>query len=91
MDKEFEKFLSGFEEVLVIWEDSTAVSEWGESSMMKELKPSICVTKGFLVDKDDDKIIISSTLSPPNEHGDCTEVSFSCTIVIPVGCIKEIR
>jgi len=69
--------------VRIEWLDAKGVSsEWENRKKMKRLKPSKCVSVGFLVDDGEEFKTIAQTVEKDHILGRHT---------IPAGCIKKMR
>ena len=77
-----------YEKVIVVWQDiNSADDAWNTEDQLKNLKPAICNTIGYLYDDNANFIKMFATYSINDDDtldvGDC--------IVIPKGCIIKLE
>jgi hypothetical protein len=78
-----------YEKVLVVWEDiNSCDSAWNSESDLKDLKPAVCTTIGYLYEDNDNYIKTFATYSidPTTEEMDVGDA-----IVIPKGVIIKLE
>jgi len=75
-----------YQPVLVEWLDSTTLSKWGPvEEYQKAARPSTCVSMGFLLLEDDERLVILQTIDG-DETGDVM-----AALAIPRTCVLRIR
>ena len=50
--------------VFVLWEDANSDSSWNELSTIEQMLPTICMSVGFLINKNEDAFILAYDLKP---------------------------
>jgi len=70
--------------VLLTWNDSESLSGWVSELECRNMSVSGCFTVGFLVEENDDVVIVSASHDLKNEN-------FESPIAIPKFAIDEIR
>lgn len=70
--------------VLVTWEDSVMVPKEHDIEEARDLEPVLLEDVGFLLTKDDDRVVIAATLV--EELGDVRNIS-----VIPRAMVRSIK
>ena len=69
--------------VEVTWEDATSLDPWTEMDEARDLETAKCTTIGYLIFKDNERVVIASNVSEDDE-------AFGITC-IPRGCITKIK
>lgn len=68
--------------MVIRWLDASVEFEWKEEGEASH-EPPVCYTAGWLVDENDDRLVLAQTIVDDKGHGH--EWS------IPIGCIKKRR
>ena len=69
--------------VEVVWLDATGYSGWKSIDEIKEMKLTEIISRGFLLHKDDQKVIIAGSRASDGDYGSID--------VIPATWVKKIK
>ena len=69
--------------VEVTWEDTTSWHSWMEGQDCKQMKPSVCVSVGYLLENGKKVLRMATSSGADDTYGMLT--------AIPQGCIRKVR
>ena len=69
--------------VLCLWEDANSDSSWNELSYIEQMLPTICLSVGFLVEKNENSFILASDFTTDVKNGKFVISEGGNTMVIP--------
>jgi hypothetical protein len=66
-----------------LWEDANSDSSWNELSYIEQMLPTICLSVGFLVEKNENSFILASDFTTDVKNGKFVISEGGNTMVIP--------
>ena len=76
--------------VFVLWEDANSDSSWNELSTIEQMLPTICMSVGFLIKKNDDAFILASDFTTDIKNGQYVISEGGNTMVIPTKNVLKV-
>jgi len=77
--------------VFVLWEDANSDSAWNEIPTIQQMLPTICMSVGFLIHKNDDAFILASDFTTDIKNGQYVISEGGNTMVIPTKNVLKVQ
>jgi len=71
----------------VEWLDISGETGWASEKETKAMKPQLCISEGYLLHEDDEKVITFATYYYNDDEG----LTLGDRNVFPKGCIKSMK